>query len=162
MDLLVWGSETSRAAAQDDGFRTAASKKELFADVDVVSLHLRLVPATRGIVTRDDLRGMRPDSLLVNTSRAGLIETGALVAALYDGRPGRAAVDVFDTEPLRDVDDPLLRHPNVLATPHIGFVTREEYDLQFNDIYDQIIAYADGHPINVVNPAALDHPGERQ
>lgn len=156
------GSETSRAAAQDDGFRTAASKKELFADVDVVSLHLRLVPATRGIVTRDDLRGMRPDSLLVNTSRAGLIETGALVAALYDGRPGRAAVDVFDTEPLRDVDDPLLRHPNVLATPHIGFVTREEYDLQFNDIYDQIIAYADGHPINVVNPAALDHPGERQ
>ena len=157
MDVLVWGSETSRAAAQDDGFRTAASKQEFFADADVVSLHLRLVPATRGIVTRDDLRCMRPDSLLVNTSRAGLIEPGALVAALDDGRPGRAAVDVFDTEPLRDVDDPLLRHPNLLATPHIGFVTREELDLQFTDIYDQIVAFAVGHPINTVNDPGA-HP----
>ncbi|HEY5853822.1 MAG TPA: D-2-hydroxyacid dehydrogenase family protein [Aldersonia sp.] len=152
MDLLIWGSETSRAAARSDGWPTGASQPEFFAGADVVSLHLRLVAATRGIVTREDLRRMRPDSLLVNTSRSGLIEAGALVAALDDGRPGRAAVDVFDTEPLRDVDDPLLRHPRVLATPHIGYVTREEYDLQFGDIYDQIVAYADGHPINVVNP----------
>lgn len=157
MDVLVWGSETSRAAAQHDGFRAAATKQELFSDADAVCLHLRLVPATRGIVTRDDLRHMRPDSLLVNTSRAGLIETGALEAALDDGRPGHAAVDVFDTEPLRDVEQPLLGHPNVLATPHIGFVTREEYDLQFADIYDQIVAYADGHPINMVNDPGA-HP----
>ena len=98
---------------------------------------------------------MQPGSLLVNTSRAGLIEPGALVAALRAGRPGMAAIDVFDKEPLRDPDDPLLNMPNVVCTPHIGYVTREEYELQFTDIFDQILAYAAGAPINVVNPQAL-------
>jgi len=122
-----------------------------------VSLHLRLVPATRGIVTAADLARMRPDALIVNTSRAGLIEPGALVDALRAGRPGMAAVDVFETEPLLDPHDPLLTMDNVVCTPHIGYLTREEWDLQFSDIYDQVNAYAAGTPINVVNADVLAH-----
>jgi D-3-phosphoglycerate dehydrogenase len=116
---------------------------------------MRLVPATRGIVTAADLALMKPSALLVNTSRAGLIEKDALVAALKAGRPGMAAVDVFEEEPVTDPDYPLLRLPNALCTPHIGYVTREEWELQFSDIFDQILAFAAGSPINVVNPEVL-------
>jgi D-3-phosphoglycerate dehydrogenase len=116
---------------------------------------MRLVDATRGIVTSADLARMKPTSLLVNTSRAGLIAPGALIDALRAGRPGMAAVDVFEEEPLRDRNDPLLAMDNVVATPHIGYVTRDEYEVQFSEIFDQIIAYAAGKPINVVNPEVL-------
>jgi D-3-phosphoglycerate dehydrogenase len=116
---------------------------------------LRLVDATRGIVTASDLAAMQPSALFVNTSRAGLVEPGALVAALRSGRPGSAAVDVYETEPLRDVADPLLTMPNVVCTPHIGYVTREEWDLQFADVFDQINGFAAGTPTNVVNPDVL-------
>ena len=157
MDVVVWAREDSRARAAADGYRVASGKEAFFAACDVVSLHMRLVPATRGIVTRDDLARMKPSALLVNTSRAGLVAPGALVAALRNGRPGMAAVDVFDEEPLVDVDDPLLRMDNVVCTPHIGYVTRDEYEVQFADIFDQVVAYAAGAPINVVNPDALAH-----
>ena len=133
-----------------------SSKEELFATSDVVSLHLRLVDATRGIVTATDLAAMKPTALLVNTSRAGLIEPGALTGALRDGRPGMAAVDVYETEPLTDTAHPLLQLDNVVCTPHIGYVTRDEWELQFADVFDQIVAFAAGAPINVVNPAVLD------
>jgi D-3-phosphoglycerate dehydrogenase len=127
----------------------------------VVSLHLRLVDATRGIVTAGDLAVMKPDALLVNTSRAGLIVPGALVDALASGRPGLAAVDVYDEEPLRDTHDPLLANPRVVCTPHIGYVTRDEFELQFADVFDQINAFAAGTPTNVVNPAVLAVPDLR-
>jgi D-3-phosphoglycerate dehydrogenase / 2-oxoglutarate reductase len=120
-----------------------------------VSLHMRLVEDTRGIVTAADLARMSPSALLVNTSRAQLIEPGALVRALRAGRPGMGAVDVFEQEPLRDANDELLMMDNVVCTPHIGYVTRDEFEIQFSDVFDQIIAYGEGHPINVVNPAAL-------
>jgi D-3-phosphoglycerate dehydrogenase len=155
MKVLVWARPDSLAKARVDGYAAAADKDAFFAACDVITLQMRLVEATRGIVTAADLARMKPDALLVNTSRAGLIVPGALVAALKAGRPGRAAVDVFEVEPLRDPNDPLLALPNVVATPHIGYVTREEYELQFTDIFDQILAYAAGKPINVVNPAAL-------
>jgi D-3-phosphoglycerate dehydrogenase len=155
MNVLVWSKEASLQRAQHDGFAIASDKHAFFAACDVVSLHLRLVAATRGIVTRDDLALMKPDALLVNTSRADLIETGALVAALRAGRPGMAAVDVFEREPLRDRHDPLLTMNNVVCTPHIGYVTREEYDLQFADVFDQVVAFAAGTPTNVVNPDVL-------
>lgn len=157
MEVLVWASEASRERAAADGYRVAESKQAFFAESDVLSLHLRLYPATRGIVTAGDLAAMKPDALLVNTSRAGLIEPGALVAALEAGRPGMAAVDVFESEPVRDTADPLLARPNVVATPHIGYVTADEYELQFTDIFDQIVAYADGTPVHVVNPEVLDN-----
>jgi len=121
-----------------------------------VSLHLRLVDDTRGIVGREDLACMKPTALLVNTSRAGLIQPGALVDALRAGRPGMAAIDVYEQEPLRDPDHPLLGMDNVVCTPHIGYVTREEYETQFTEVFDQITAYASGHPINVVNPDVFD------
>jgi D-3-phosphoglycerate dehydrogenase / 2-oxoglutarate reductase len=123
----------------------------------VLSLHMRLVPATRGIVTAADLARMKPTSLLVNTSRAALIEPGALVSALRAGRPCMAAIDVFDEEPLRDPSHPLLGMGNVVATPHIGYVTRDEFELQFSDVFDQINDYAGGEPTNVVNPDVLTH-----
>jgi D-3-phosphoglycerate dehydrogenase len=155
MNVMAWAREESLARARADGFATARSKAEFFASCDVVSLHMRLVPATRHIVTAEDLARMRPHAMLVNTSRAPLIEPGALVAALRAGRPGYAAVDVFEDEPLRDPDFPLLRFEQVVATPHIGYVTREEYETQFIDIFEQIVAYAAGKPINVVNPDVL-------
>ena len=155
MNVLVWAREASRQRARADGYGVAASREAFYDESDVVSLHMRLVPATRGIVTAANLQRMKPSALLVNTSRAGLIEPGALVAALKSGRPGMAAVDVYETEPLRDPLDPLLTLPNVVCTPHIGYVTRDEYELQFTDVFDQIIAYEKGRPINVVNPAAL-------
>ena len=155
MRVAVWAREASRQRALADGFDVAASQEDFYGGCDVVTLHMRLVPATRGIVRAADLARMTPTSLLVNTSRAGLIEGGALVAALLAGRLGGAAVDVFDEEPLRDPGHPLVRMANVVCTPHIGYVTREEYDLQFSDVFDQIVAYAAGSPINVVNPAVL-------
>ena len=155
MRLLVWASEASRQRALADGLAVAASKAEFFEACDVLSLHMRLVPATRNIVTAADLARLKPGAVLVNTSRAGLIERGALVAALRAGRPGGAAVDVFDEEPLTDPNDPLLTLENVICTPHIGYVTRDEYELQFSDIFDQIVAFANGAPINVVNPTVL-------
>ena len=120
-----------------------------------MSLHLRLVDATRAIVTADDLARMKPTALLVNTSRAPLIERGALASALRAGRPAMAAVDVYEEEPVLDARHPLLSMDNVVCTPHIGYVTRDEYEIQFAEIFDQIVAYARGAPINVVNPAAL-------
>jgi D-3-phosphoglycerate dehydrogenase len=155
MHVLVWASEPSRARARGDGLAVAESKEAFFATCDVLSLHLRLVAATRGIVTAADLACMKPDAILVNTSRAGLIEPGALVEALAAGRPGMAAVDVYEREPLRDPAEPLLRIENVICTPHIGYVTREEFDLQFGEIFDQINAYAAGAPTNVVNRGTL-------
>jgi len=155
MSAMVWAREASRQAARQDGHRVAASKAEFFAQCDIISLHMRLVDATRGIVKGEDLARMKSSALLVNTSRAPLVEPGALVAALKAGRPGFAAVDVYETEPLRDPADPLLTLPNALCTPHIGYVTREEYELQFTDIFDQIVAYAAGTPTNVVNPDVL-------
>jgi len=157
MNVLVWAREASRARALADGWTVADSKDAFFADCDVLSLHMRLVDATRGIVTAQDLVQMKPTALIVNTSRAPLIAAGALVAALKAGRPGMAAVDVFEEEPLRDPAHPLLQMENVVATPHIGYVTRDEYDLQFSDIFDQIVAFAAGTPINVVNPDVLGH-----
>ncbi len=155
MQVLVWAREATLAQARADGYAVAASKEAFFETCEVVTLHMRLLDATRGIVTAADLARMKRDSLIVNTSRAGLIAPGALAAALKAGRPGRAAVDVFEVEPLKDPKDPLLAMDNVVATPHIGYVTREEYELQFTDIFDQIVAYAAGNPINVVNPGAL-------
>jgi len=151
MKVLVWARAATLARARTDGYETAPGKEAFFERCDVVSLHMRSVPATRGIVTADDLARMQPTALLVNTSRAALIEQGALVAALRAGRPGMAAVDVFEEEPLRDTDHPLLNMPNVVCTPHIGYVSRDEYEIQFTDIFDQINAYAAGSPINVVN-----------
>jgi D-3-phosphoglycerate dehydrogenase len=150
MRVLVWASEASRARAGAEGWTVADSRAALYAGSDVLSLHLKLVDATRHGITAEDLGRMKPDSLLVNTSRAGLIAPGALADALRAGRPGMAAVDVFEDEPLRDADHPLLRLPNVLATPHIGYVTVEEYDMQFGEIFAQIQAFLAGTPINVV------------
>jgi D-3-phosphoglycerate dehydrogenase len=155
MQVLVWAREKSMVVARADGYASARNKDEFFEACDVLSLHMRLVDATRGIVTAADLARMKPAALLVNTSRAPLIGPGALVAALRAGRPGMAAIDVFEQEPLRDLDHPLLRMENVVTTPHIGYVTHDEYELQFSDIFDQISAYASGTPINVVNPEVL-------
>jgi D-3-phosphoglycerate dehydrogenase len=155
MKVLVWARAPALAQARADGYEAADSKAAFFEQCDVLSLHMRLVEATRGIVTAGDLVRMKPTAILVNTSRAPLIEPNALVNALRAGRPGMAAVDVYEKEPLRDTGDPLLTMANVVCTPHIGYVTRDEYELQFTDIFDQIVAYAAGSPINVVNPDVM-------
>ena len=158
MRILWWGSEEGRARAAAAGKEVAPDRASFFRAADVLSLHVRLHPATRGLVTAADLALMRPDSILINTSRAGLIAPGALLAALNAGRPGMAGVDVYEQEPLTDPADPLINHPNAICTPHIGYVTREEYDLQFTEIFEQIEAFTRGAPINVVNPAVLTAP----
>jgi len=155
MNVLIWARDASRQQARADGYATAESQQAFYETCDVVSLHMRLVNATRGIVTAADLQRMKPTAILVNTSRAGLIEPSALVAALSTGRPGMAAVDVYEEEPLRDRSHPLLAMPNVVCTPHIGYVTWDEYELQFSDVFDQIVAYGNGTPINVINPDVL-------
>jgi D-3-phosphoglycerate dehydrogenase len=155
MKVLVWARDASLARAADDGHVAALGKDAFFEECDVLSLHLRLVAATRGLVTSADLARMKPTALLVNTSRAPLIEPGALVGALRAGRPGMAAVDVYEDEPVTDTDHPLLTMDNVVCTPHIGYVTREEYEIQFAEIFDQIAAYCAGAPINVVNPEGM-------
>lgn len=152
MDVVWWSSEEGRARAQADGAHVSPSREAFFADSDVVSVHVRLKPDTHGIITASDFAQMQPGALFVNTSRAGLIAPGALLEALNAGRPDKAAIDVFDTEPLTDPSDPLLSHPNLIATPHIGFVTEDEFDLQFADIFDQVNAYAQGSPIHMINP----------
>ena len=162
MPVLVWAREESRARAAAAGLKVASDKEDLFEHSDVLSVHLRLLASTRGIITAGDLSRMQATSLFVNTSRADLVEPGALVDALGRGRPGMAAVDVFDEEPLRDPRDPLLQLDNIICTPHIGYVTRGEWELQFRDIFDQIAAYAAGTPVNVINPDALDRSTSRR
>lgn len=152
MNVVWWSSENGRARAIADGVEVASTRDAFFSGSDVVSVHVRLKPETKGIIAAADFAAMQPGSLFVNTSRAGLIEPGALLEALNHGRPGKAAIDVFDTEPLLDPRDPLLSHPNLIATPHIGFVTEDEFDLQFADIFDQINAYSAGAPIHMINP----------
>lgn len=151
MEVVWWGSEEGRARARVDGETVAQSREAFFSGCDAISLHVRLKPSTRGAITASDLACMREDSLFVNTSRAGLVESRALLDALEAGRPGMAAVDVFDEEPLRDPGDPLLCHPRLIATPHIGFVTEDELEIQFSDIFDQIVAYCAGSPIHMIN-----------
>ena len=146
-----WGSEDGRERAAAAGESVAPSRDAFFATSDIVSVHVRLKPATRGLITAGDLAKMQPRALFVNTSRSGLVAAGALEAEIAKGDL-YAAVDVFDHEPLTDTSNILLTHPNVLATPHIGFVTEDEFDLQFSDIFDQINAYANGAPIHMINP----------
>jgi D-3-phosphoglycerate dehydrogenase len=155
MNVVVWARPQSLVRAKAEGHLAAPSKLAFFERCDVLTLHMRLVEATRGIVTANDLRLMKPSALLVNTSRAQLIERDALANALQAGRPGMAAVDVYEEEPVRDTTHPLLNMPNVICTPHLGYVTRDEYEIQFTDIFDQIVAYAAGSPINVVNPESI-------
>jgi len=162
MNVLVLARESSLTRARRDGYAVAPSKEAFFSECDVISLHMRLVEGTRGIVTADDLARMKPTALLVNTSRASLIESGALIPALNIGRPGMAAVDVYDDEPVLDSRYPLFAMDNVVCTPHIGYVTRDEYEVQFSDIFDQIVAYAAGTPINVVNPTVLERANIRR
>jgi D-3-phosphoglycerate dehydrogenase len=156
MKVIVWARPATLEKARADGYTTAASKEAFFAQSDVITLHMRLVDATRHIVTADDLARMKPTALLVNTSRAPLIAPEALLEALRKGRPGFAAVDVYEQEPVQDPDYPLLKMPNVICTPHLGYVTREEYETQFTEIFDQITAYAGGAPINVINIEVLN------
>jgi D-3-phosphoglycerate dehydrogenase / 2-oxoglutarate reductase len=155
MKVLVWARAATLFKAQADGWDMAADKAAFFTECDVITLHMRLVDATQGIVTGADLARMKPSALIVNTSRAGLIEPGALVNALRAGRPGMAAIDVYENEPLLDTHHPLLAMENVVCTPHIGYVSRDEFEIQFSDIFDQIAAYAAGAPVNVVNPEVL-------
>jgi D-3-phosphoglycerate dehydrogenase len=155
MKVVWWGSEQGRARAVADGELVAKSREEFFARSDVISVHVRLKPETKGIITAADFAMMKPRAIFVNTSRAGLVEEGALLAGLNRGHPQTAALDVFDVEPLTNKDDPLLSHPNVIATPHIGFVTEDEFDKQFSDIFEQVNAFSEGAPINVINPEIL-------
>jgi D-3-phosphoglycerate dehydrogenase len=155
MPVLVWGSAASRAAAEADGHRAAATREAFFAEADILSLNLRLSDSTRHAVTLHDLERMKPDALLVNVSRAELIAPGALLRALDAGRPGFAALDVYEQEPLLDPDHPLLRHPRVLCTPHLGYVEKHGYELYFGDAFDNVLAFAAGTPRNVANPEAL-------
>lgn len=154
MRVLVWGSEASRAAAAADGPEAAPTREALFEQADVLSLHLRLAESTRGIVTAGDLARMKPDALFVNTSRAELVAEGALEHALKQGRPGTAALDVFTSEPLAQ-DSPLLRIPTVLATPHLGYVERDSYEIYFQAAFENVVKFAQGEPANILNPEAL-------
>ncbi len=155
MNVLVWSRERGRAEAQAQGFAIAANAQELFERSDVLSVHLRLTAETRGMITRADLARMRPDALFVNTSRAELIEPGALVAALAAGRPGAAAVDVFEHEPVMGARDPLIALPNALCTPHLGFLALDQLDEYFSDQFDRVLAFERGAPVDVINPEAL-------
>ena len=155
MRVVVWARPESRRRAAADGWDVAASREAFFGDCDVLTLHMRLVPATQGIVTAGDLALMKPTAILVNTSRAGLIEPGALAAALDAGRPGAAAVDVFEQEPIDVASEPLVGRPNVVCTPHLGYVTTDEWELQFATVFEQINVFAAGAPINVVNPEVV-------
>src|SRR5208282_3575675 len=158
MNVVAWARPATLDLARADGYAAAPSKEAFFEDCDVISLHMRLVEATRHIVTAADLARMKPTALLVNTSRAPLIAPGALVEALRAGRPGMAAVDVYEDEPVRDTAHPLLTMDNVVCTPHIGYVSLDEYEVQFAEIFEQITAFAAGTPINVVNPDVLSDP----
>jgi D-3-phosphoglycerate dehydrogenase / 2-oxoglutarate reductase len=153
MNVLVWGREGSLQRAQAAGFEVVSSQRELFQRSDVLSLHVKLAPETRGIVTATDLAAMKPTAILVNTSRADLIAPGALVEALRKGRPGYAAVDVYETEPVGD--HPLLHMENVVCTPHLGYVEQDSYEAFFSEAFDNLLAFFDGNPVNLVNPEVL-------
>jgi len=155
MEVLVWSRERGREQARAQGFSVADGPEELFGQADVLSIHLRLTPETRACITRADLARMQPGSLFVNTSRAELIEAGALVAALRAGRPGSAAVDVFEHEPVLGARDPLLELPNALCTPHLGFVALDQLDDYFSDQFDRVLAFEAGRPIDVINAEVL-------
>jgi D-3-phosphoglycerate dehydrogenase len=155
MPVQVWGRPSTLDKAKADGFEPAKSREAFYEECDVVSLHLRLIPETRGIVTADDLARMKPTALIVNTSRAGLIAPGVLEAALKAGRPGMAAVDVYEDEPVVNGNHPLLKMDNVIAVPHLGYVERDSLASMFETIFDQVLAYAAGKLINVQNPDAL-------
>ena len=153
--VLCWGREGSTKRAQELGYEVAKSRVDFFSESDILSLHIPLNNQTRGLVTGEDLAHMKPSALLVNTSRAGLIADGALVKALNHKRPGFAAVDVFEDEPVVGATHPLLEMENVICTPHLGYVTRETYESYYNIAVDQILAFASGNPINVANPQVL-------
>ena len=153
MKVIVWGREGSLTRAAADGYETVSSQTALFEQSDVLCLHVKLAHETRGIVTAANLAAMKPTAVLVNTSRADLIEAGALVAALKAGRPGMAAVDVYETEPT--VDHPLLQLENAICTPHIGYVEKDSYELFFGSVFDRLLAYSAGHPFDVANPEVL-------
>ena len=155
MKVLVWSREKARADAQSDGYVVAATREALFDEADVLSMHVRLVAETRGLITAADLARMKPTAVFVNTSRAELVADGALVAALRAGRPGAAALDVFENEPLTDPSHPLLQLDNVVATPHLGYLERDQMENYFSDQFKRVLAYAAGKPYGVVNPAAL-------
>jgi len=155
MKVVWWGSDEGRARAAADGETIAASRHDFFARSDVVSVHVRMNAQTKGLITAQDLAAMSKTGLFINTSRAGLIEEGALLTALNNGHPGKAGIDVFDQEPITWPDDPLACHPNIVATPHIGFVTEDELEVQFNDIFEQVAAFHNGAPIHMINPEAL-------
>jgi D-3-phosphoglycerate dehydrogenase len=159
MKVLAWGRAKSAERAKADGVEVVASKEELFERSDVVTLHVRLTPETRGLVTAADLARMKPTAMIVNTSRAGLIAPGVLAAALKAGRPGFAAVDVYEEEPLLNPDYPLLKMDNVVCTPHLGYVALDGYERMLGAVFEQILAFAAGKPINVINPEALKNRG---
>jgi len=154
MRVIVWGSEQARQRALGDGYGAAESKEHLFETADVLSLHLRLCDATKAIVRLEDLSRMKPTSLFVNTSRAELVEDNALVSALNRGRPGMAAVDVFESEPILQ-GHPLLRLENAVCTPHIGYVEQDSYELYFGTAFENVVNFVNGQPTNIVNPDAL-------
>lgn len=154
MKPFAWGREGSISRAQADGVEIAASREALFEQSDTLVVTVRLYPETKGIVTSTDLARMKPTALFVNTSRAALVEPGALVAALRKGRPGLAAIDVFDSEPVVGASDPLVVMDNVVCTPHLGYVTRSNLESYYSYCFDQIAAWLNGNPINMVNPAA--------
>lgn len=155
MKIVVWGSQVSKQKALSDGFEAATSKQEFFAQSDVLSLHLRLSSKTEACVTYDDLQRMKKDALIVNTSRAQLIETNALIRSLKDGRPGFAALDVYDSEPTTLEQEPLLAMPNVLCAPHLGYVEKNNYELYFNIAFENVLNYFQGQPQNIANPEIL-------
>lgn len=154
-NVLVWGSENSRQQAVADGFQQAPDKDFFFQNADILALHLRLTPATNGIVKSTDLAQMKPQAILVNTSRAELIEPGALLESLKKGRPGFAAIDVYESEPVYDPDYELLRMPNVICTPHLGYVEKNGYELYFAKAFENIVQFAEGNPVNIANPEVL-------
>jgi D-3-phosphoglycerate dehydrogenase len=155
MQVWVWGRDGSIAAAKADGFEAAPSREAFFEGSDVISMHVRLNAETRGIVKPADLARMKADALFVNTSRAELVESGALEAALPKGRPGFAAVDVYESEPIARADHPLLGMPNALCTPHLGYVEQGNYELYFGTAFDNVVAFAAGKPVNIANPEVL-------
>lgn len=151
MKVIWWASDAGRLRAKDDGVTVANSREDFFTESDFVSVHVRLKPDTRGIIKKVDLLAMKPSATFINTSRSGIVESGALEAVINRQPPGRLALDVFDEEPFTQVDDPVVNHPNVISTPHIGYVTEDELNMQFADIYEQINAYAAGTPIHMIN-----------
>jgi len=155
MRVVCWGREGSTAKAREAGFEIAASREAFFENADIVCLHIPLNKETRGIVTAQDLARMKPTALIVNTSRAPLVAEGALTEALKQGRPGFAAVDVYEDEPVTGGNHPLLKMPNVICTPHLGYVEQGTYENYYGTVIDSILAFAAGKPVNVLNPEAL-------